>query len=468
MLGLLFAAVAWQAQIDDALHAPTLRGAHAAVLAVDAASGAVVYERNADDAFVPASTFKLVAGSAALERLTPPFVFSTDVDAAVPVGADGTLRGDLYLRGYGDAELSRADLDAAAAAVAAAGVRRIAGYVDGDATYFQADRYPGGWAVDDVPEGYAAIPGALGLELNVARVRVLPGSAEGSPATLQTDPPGTAYDIVNETTTGARGSDDTTDVARPWDKPRAIAVTGSYPLGAPLSDDLEPAVPDPETFALAAFVQALTRHGIAIENGTRDGAVPPHATVLWSHRSKPLAEILRDCWLPSNNLLAEQMLLEMGAQKPVLSASRARDTRADGIDVEKTWLRGIGVDPATLTIADGSGLSAYDRITPRALIAILQHDWNGSNREAVLAALPVSGVRGTLEHTFTDAPLQGAVYAKTGTTNHSRLLAGYLRKPGTRTIAFALMVNDWMDPSPHAHDALDSARSAILRALLSP
>jgi len=438
--------------------APALRGAHVGLLAVDHSTGAVLYQRGADDDFVPASTFKLIVGSAAMSRLGPSFAFVTEVDDEGGIVA-GTLSGNLYLRGGGDAELSPSDLDAAATAVAAAGVQRVEGALVADSSHYVAPRYPGGWAIDDIPYGYAAVPAALTLEMGVAHVRISPGALAGEPAVLQSDP-SDAFQLDNATVTGVRGSDDTTDIDRPWDRPDAIRVVGSYPLGAPLSDDLEPAVPDPVAYAAQAFRAALLRHGIDVLGGVRDGRVPAAAHNLWTHRSKPLSQLLADFWLPSRNVIGEQLLEELGA------SSTGNDARAAGIEDETQWLRAIGVDPATLTIADGSGLSSYDRITPRALVAILNADYGDSNRDAFLAALPVAGLRGTLEGTFAGTPLAGNLIAKTGSLNHARLLAGFVKRSDGDIVTFALMVNDWMDASPHAQAALDTVRAAMLEALL--
>ncbi len=93
-------------------------------------------------------------------------------------------------------------------------------------------------------------------------------------------------------------------------------------------------------------------------------------------------------WQPSNNLLAESLL---DALAPTRDAALAR---------ERTWLQSIGIDPTTMTLADGSGLSAYDRISARDLVTILQHDWNGQSRAVVLGALPVAGQSGTLAKVF--------------------------------------------------------------------
>jgi len=453
MFSLLIAALSL-APIDAALHAPTLRGAHVGVLAVDTATSAVLYAHNADDDFVPASTFKLIAGSAALDRLGPQYTYDTEVDASGEID-NGKLRGNLYLRGGGDAELQAADLDAAAAAVSAAGVRHVDGSLLGDASRYDAPRYPPGWAIDDLPYGYAAVPGALLLGDGVAHVQVLPGAWVGAPTHLEVATRSDAFSFENDAVTGAAGSPDTTDLRRSWDLPTLIRVVGSYPLGARASDDLEPAVPDPAAYALDVFRQALLRHGVSV-GAVGTGTVPANAHPLWTHASEPFARLLADCWQPSDNLLA------LGARSPIAGTF---DTRARGIAAEQQWLGSIGVDPHTLTIADGSGLSAYDRATPRSLVAILQHDWNGPQRTTIEDALPLAGVRGTLEHTFVGTPLAGAVYAKTGSVNHSRLLAGFLQRRDGGTVTFAIMVNDWMDESPGAAEALDAVRAAILTVL---
>ncbi len=458
-----------QSDIDAALTSPTLRGAHVGVLAIDADTGAVLYARNADDDFVPASTLKLIVGSAALSRLGPSFTFMTDVDATGTIEG-GTLNGDLYLRGGGDAQLSDADLDAAAAAVQSAGVRHVSGALIGDATRYDAPRYPLGWAIDDIPYEYAAVPGALCVDLNVAHLRVGPGDAPGVPAILRWLPASGTFAVENATVTGARGSRDETDLERPWDRPRAIRVTGSYPLGAPLSDDLEPAVPDPAAYTVDLFLRALEAHGVTVGDGIAFKATPPGARVVWAHRSKPLALVLRDFWPPSRNLIGEQLLEELGTQAGlhrIPGDARGADTRLRGISNEIDWLRSIGVDTTTLTIADGSGLSAYDRVTPRALVTVLQADRSGPQRDTVTNALAVAGVSGTLRSTFSEPPLAGAVYAKTGTTNHARLLAGYARTRSGGTVTFALMVNDWMDATAGAAESLDTARAAVLTAIVT-
>jgi len=430
--------------------ATTLIGAHVGLYAIDLSNGAVLANRHADDAFIPASTMKLIVGSAALHRFPAGFAFTTRA---------WLLGTHLYLQGGGDPTFDDAALAAAATAVAAAGVRAIDAITIDD-TRYTGPHYPPGWSIDDMPYDYAAPITAFSLDDNVMHLEFAPAARVGEPA--RGIGPADAPLVLGATTlvTGAPGSADTSDLRRRWGHARLEAF-GSIPQdGPPVT--LDAAVQQPREFAYARLREALVERGVTVAGtGPAPGSVPAGARLLWTHVSPPLAQIMARFWLPSDNFYGEMLVNELG------TATRGAGSTLDrGIDAERTWLAGIDVDPQSLTIVDGSGLSEYDRATPRALVAILAHDWAGPHRSDVLAALPQAGVRGTLQSAFVDTPLRGILYAKTGSMNHTRTLAGYLITPA-RSVAFALMINDWMDASPGAAIALDRARAAMLEALLS-
>ena len=111
--------------VDSELaNATALRGAHAGIYAIDARDGRVLYARNADDAFQPASALKLLVGSAALDKLGRDFRFRTraTIDGTV---IDGVLRGYLTLHGSGDVLLDDAALASLPAALRAVSIREI-------------------------------------------------------------------------------------------------------------------------------------------------------------------------------------------------------------------------------------------------------------------------------------------------------------------------------------------------------
>jgi D-alanyl-D-alanine carboxypeptidase/D-alanyl-D-alanine-endopeptidase (penicillin-binding protein 4) len=457
------------ANVDVALAgSKALRGAHAGIYAIDARDGRVLYQRNADDLFQPASTFKLLVGSAALDTLGASFRFRTEAVANGAV-ADGKLNGALVLRGGGDPFLNAADLDAAAAAVAKAGITRVSGGLWIDDTHFEPPGYLPGWNWDDFSYYYAPVVSALSFEENVVHLTVTPGSSAGAPATVTAAPigavgvPPSAGDrvpadrceptlgvvvIPAPVMTGAADAKDTVDVERlPWG---CIRVTGTIPLGAK-PDVVDAAVPSPATYAHDAFKAALARRGITVFESHLAGDPWPgafdhrafpapslNATVVWSHDSQPLRDTLADMWLPSDNLVAELLLRQLG-----FIQGGTPGTTANGIALERAWLKQLGVDTDAVAIEDGSGLSGYDRITPRDLVTILRHDWDSPSRDVVLDALPIAGVRGTLKSSYAGTPAERKIFAKTGTVSHVSTLAGYAANAKHGAVIFAFQVDDW-------------------------
>jgi len=419
--------------------APTLRGALVSAYVISAQTGEVIYARDPDADVMPASTLKLVVGSASLEQLGKDFTFTTTLST------DGTT---LYLQGTGDPLLRPSDFDAAAHALSATGATHFDALV-ADAGAARSARYPGGWDIDDLPFYYSAPPSPLSIDENAVHVLVHPG-APGAPPTLTMEPAGTPVNIINDATTGPAKSEDTTWLSVDWSQPNTLILTGSVPADE-TDGDIHTNVLDPAQATLNLASAALARGGITFANPARMGVTPAGTRVLWVHQSAPLSQLLSDMWLPSDNLLAESLLGALGA------------SRDAALDRERTWLRSIGVDPATTTLADGSGLSGYDRITARDLVTILAHDWNGPNRDIVLDDLPIAGERGTLAHAFKFPPLQGKIIAKTGTVNHTHTLAGYMETPHG-TYIFALMINNWMADGPHASADLRAFQSTFLES----
>lgn len=327
-------------------------GPGTAALAVDLATGKVVYAHNADRALLPASNEKLVVTYAALETLGPSFRMATSVLGEGKLGPAGVWAGNLVLRGGGDPTLDRAGLAALAAEVRAAGIRRVAGSLVADESWFDARRGGPGWKAGFVPIESQALS-ALAI----------------------------------------RGVDGALGTAR-------------------------------------LFREALTRAGVRVGGPTkraRAGGWP--LAVRWS---PPLAEVLRHMDVESDNFVAELVLKQLGA------VVARQGTTADGAQVARAALVADRVPLAGVRIADGSGLSALDRLTPKTLVTILQRSWADRELRAVLfGILPVSGRDGTLEDRLTRPPARGNVRAKTGTLDDASALSGYVRE----RYAFAILVN---------------------------
>src|SRR5215475_5028779 len=191
------------------------------LLVVDASSGEMLYEKNADKYFVPASNMKLLTTALALDTLGANYRFRTTIETNGTLGADGMLRGDLFFVGRGDPNLSNRKfpfeakeefdgppervLAEMADALVARGVKEIKGDVVGDDSYFPRERYPEGWEIGDMVWEYGAAISAIAVNDNTVAVTLTPGEKAGDPVQESLEPETLEFTIKNEVgTIGAK------------------------------------------------------------------------------------------------------------------------------------------------------------------------------------------------------------------------------------------------------------------------
>lgn len=211
----------------------------------------------------------------------------------------------------------------------------------------------------------------------------------------------------------------------------------------------------PALAAAGRFKQLLKARGIAAGRATV-GRAPAGASALAHVESAALPKVLQEMDRDSDNLTAELMLKQLGAE-----AGGAGTTRA-GAAVVLRDLQAADVPLAGVRIADGSGLSLDDRLTARALAAMLVAVWNNvALRQVFWRALPIAGENGTLEDRMERAPARGVVRAKTGTTNRSSALSGYVG----RRYAFVIIQNGFPVFAWAARKAQDRFATALASTL---
>jgi D-alanyl-D-alanine carboxypeptidase/D-alanyl-D-alanine-endopeptidase (penicillin-binding protein 4) len=178
----------------------------------------------------------------------------------------------------------------------------------------------------------------------------------------------------------------------------------------------------PALGAVLAFRDALRAAGIRVPGRPTTGRADAEAFPLASVASPTLASIVRAMDLESDNFTAELLLKELGA------VAADRGTTAAGAAVVTKQLAAADVPLAGVRIVDGSGLSLLDRLTPNALVGILEAAWATPQlRDRFVGSLPVAGVSGTLHDRMRRPPARGNVVAKTGTTSEASALSGFVR-----------------------------------------
>jgi serine-type D-Ala-D-Ala carboxypeptidase/endopeptidase (penicillin-binding protein 4) len=424
------------------------------VSVIDAATGRVLYERDAFKEFAPASNFKLLDAATALAYLGPQFRYRTDLYAHGRL-VDGVLEGDLVLVGGGDPVLSDVDFRNAAGVVARSGIRRVAGTVVVDDSLFDEQRYGGDWAWDDLPYYYQPPVQALSVDEGVANVTVEPGSAAGERVSASIEPNDGAMWVVSDAvTTPAGGLDDVDCFRSPGS--RTIVIVGHYPEDAG-TFKFGCAVENTADYARGVFVEALHGAGIGVGR-TPYGPLPPStpldiqfatpepalpaqryatARLIWSHPSPPLSQLLAKMMPPSDNFIADHLYKTL----PIL-ALHQRGTFDGGAAVERSFVASLGLDPRSIDNGDGSGLSQGDRITPHDLAEILLWETRSSTGRLFVRSLAVAGVNGTVRHRLSGSDAVGRVRAKDGYIWHVSTLSGYANTMRHGTIIFSIMFND--------------------------
>jgi D-alanyl-D-alanine carboxypeptidase/D-alanyl-D-alanine-endopeptidase (penicillin-binding protein 4) len=495
-------------QIGALLADPAVSRAHWGI-AVTTLDGTPLYGLDEGKLFRPASNAKLFTTAAAMALLGSNSTVVTTVNFPQP-SKNGNVSGDLTLVGHGDANLSgRAvpyvspniaarpqpasdplrNLDEFAAEVASAGVKRITGDIIG--SDWPWEPYPLGWGTDDFLWGYGAPVSELALDDNEILLTVAPGTLHNA-ATVTLTPDVGYYQIESTVTTTEAGSPGGVAIHRDPGS-RTLHLDGLLPAGHPYKTEI--AVDDPPQYAAFALTVKLREHGIAVDGvaksshefagnpddflhesreplllppevirGHSPGLAPPGPpAVVLSHTSPTLAEDVVIALKESQNLHAEMMLRRLAFEFGDDLNSR-NSTFAQGARVVRQWLVNAGLDPDDFVFYDGSGLSTKDLVAPRATVQLLafaaKQPWFAQWK----VALPIGGVDGTLESRFTQPPLKGHLFAKTGTLGESRALSGYLDAASGRTIIFSIFVDDHTPATSADRVAMDKIVTAIAAA----
>jgi D-alanyl-D-alanine carboxypeptidase/D-alanyl-D-alanine-endopeptidase (penicillin-binding protein 4) len=420
-------------------------------LVVMAQDGRELIAINPDGRFIPASNTKMLTTAAAFASL--PALDQPDAagGAAVRLDRDGGRVADVILTGHGDARLSSApdcvvDCLAALADAVAARTRRVR-HVVGDDSLFPDQRWSPGMSWNNIQTRSGTAISALTIDDNELAMRVSPGAAGAQPA-IDMLP---YYEVLNFATTVAEGP--TALEFHRLPNSRTLRLSGTIAAGAP-PETLRLGIDDPAHFAAWRLRAHIEARGVRVTGETqvrhrpftpaddpakREGAAPPprpaEAQALARLTPPPLAEDLTQVNKVSQNLHAELLIRRVG----LVAGSGSIE---EGVAAVAAMMDRAGVPRTAWDLSDGSGMSTYNRLSPRAVAALLRwaatQPWGAAWR----ATFPVAGVDGTLARRFRGTPLEGRLFAKTGTLNASNALSGYMVGRSGRTLIFSFFAND--------------------------
>ena len=389
----------------------------------------------------PASLMKLVTTYAGLELLGPAFTWSTPVWLQGTI-ADGVLNGNLVIKGNGDPKLVLERMWLLMRRVQQAGVREIRGDIVVDRSAIApGETNPADFDGEPL-RPYNAGADALLLNYRSVLLTIAPDAARGI-ATVGVDPPlagvhaDASVPLVGGPCDDWRGA-----LKGDFADPARIALRGAFQASCG-EKVWAVAYADPRSYSERALIGLWQELGGRITGGYREGTAPA-TPPSFELRSPALAEIVRDINKLSNNVMAQQLFLTLGATQ------RGAGTPEASREVVRQWLRArAGIGSAGSVIANGSGLSRDSRLSARTFGRLLQAAWASPVMPELMSSLPVAGVDGTLRK-YKGGP--GRAHLKTGTLNGVVGIAGYVLGDSGRRYVVVAIVN---------HARAESARPAL-------
>ena len=429
-----------QTPVDNFIHHPLLKNANVSLLIRETGKGKVVGRYNANKSIIPASTLKLVTTASALELLGPNFRFQTKLEISGNVTKEHVLQGNLIIKGSGDPTLGseflgeKNFLDQWVLAIKQAGISKIEGKIIADASIYNQEGVSPFWIWEDIGNYYA--PSIFGISYldNTFRLVLRSGPIGTTPAIIRTLPD--LPDLVIEN----------------YLKSSKITFDSAYFCGMPNSNlrrlygeipanraefVVKGDIPNPVFLLAKQFSDKLIQSGITVNNPpVAEFSTPFDGQVVYTHFSPPLRDIIKQTNERSNNHYAECLFryLGLGEGVPVTGRGGVKTIR-------NLWkLKGLPVDQ--LFMCDGSGLSPMNAVSAQFITELLDYMYSKSAfSKDFFNSLPIAGKTGTLVSFLAGTPLEGKVFAKSGSIEKVKCYAGYVKNEG-KTYTFVVMVNN--------------------------
>ena len=378
-----------------------------------------------DRSLNPASVIKLVTTFAALEILGPAYTWKTEAYL------DGTLTGDrldgnLVLKGYGDPKLTIENFWLFVRDLRNRGMREITGDLVLDRSFFAIDNHDPAQFDNEPTRPYNVGADALLLNFKSFRLRFVPDEEKRTVA-VYSEPVLPQVTVVNNLYLAPGFCDVWPD--KPAYDGNTLTFFGIFPSSCG-EKSRSFSLLSPNEYMAAIFGQMWLRWSGRV----REAEVPTNARLLSSWESAALAESIREINKFSNNVMARNVFLTLGAQdgRP---ATLERSDRA-----VSDWLARRGMSFPEMRIENGAGLSRATRISARHLGELLVAAWKSPLMPEYIASLPLVAVDGTMRKRLNNSPVAGRAHVKSGYLDGVRAISGYVMDTRGRMLVVVLLI----------------------------
>lgn len=447
-----FAQSALQNAIDQLAADPVLQAQGFGMTVMDVKSGKVIAQHQKDKGLIPASSLKVIVTSTALAKLGADFRFKTELQYDGDITSDGTLQGNIYIKGFGDPSLGSdqfgktKNLDLLmkdfVQQIKAAGIKRIEGKIIGDASYFGTQVDGRSWLWEDIGNYYGA--GAWGLNIHENRYfltfRQSP-KLGAIPEIEEVNPHIPNLLHLNEVQSAEKNSGDNAYIfGSVYNYTRFIR--GTIPVGNdPFT--IKGSIPDPPFFAAYYLMKKLEEAQIVTQKkasslfeAERKGFKSAKRTVIYTHQSPSLKDIVEITNIKSINLYCEALLRYLG------KAKKGEGTAEKGLEVVHEFLKKRGFNNDAFFLEDGSGLSLFNTVSSFQMASVMRMIAQDKKLyNDFLPSLSVAAKSGSLKYMFRGSSASGRIKAKSGGMKRVRSYTGFVETKSGQLLAFSIICN---------------------------
>ncbi len=411
----------------DALIKKELPLATVGILVKDAQTGQVIYKKNADTLFSPASNTKLFTAASALYQLKPDYHFSTTLSQK---------DNNFYITFTGSPSLTIAEFTDLLLKIKKNNSKTINGNIIIDSSRFKAPSYPGGVSYDDLGWYYAAPDTALILNENAETYEVISAKTLGQAVAIKPKTEEKNLTIINEVISVDKEDEKNHCSFNIEIKPHNTLKLYGCMAQAKAPKIIQLAVPDPIYMAKEIIKNTLKQNNLSLKGQIIEGKTPSDAQMIAQHQSPDLTQLITHMLKESDNLYANSLTKELA-----FSVTKDGSTKQGVFAMKQILAKHTNLDMNQIELTDGMG-TRYNMATPKQIVLLLANLYNDKElRPIIMKALPQAGVSGTLIGRMKKTKLEKIVFAKTGTMHDITSLSGYIVNPKARTLIFSIVIN---------------------------
>ena len=429
------------------------KNANWGICVITADSGITLATYNDTTTLIPASTMKAINTAAALSILGKDYTFKTKLCYDGVIDENGTLNGNLYIKGGGDPTLGSPRIDTMndikymlplwVNKIKAQGIKNINGAIVGDASIFDDTIAPPSWIYGDLGNYYGAGSSGLNFHENAFRIIIKSGKKyKDSAKIFDIDPPIPYINIINNVKTGgAYTPEDLWIYGEPYNNSRNIK--GIVPRNKK-EFPVRASIPDPSFFSAYYLYKTLLDSGIVVSDSATTQKILIENNknnckarkTFFIQESPPLDTIVYYTNQKSINPYAESIVRILAYEKTGIGSTYT------GTQIVTQFWKSKGLELKKFVMIDGSGLSKENRVSTRQLAEITRCYLTDSLFSVFYHTLPIAGVSGTISTIFKGTFAENNLRAKSGYMKGIRAYTGYVYNKNNKLLTFGIIVND--------------------------